>query len=332
MPRAKLAGGISGKASRLARLGNTLAQNAESDEVTTETPITTPETTLYQEPEIHEDTLAQEENSITTEQEALEPAEVIVDTEDNEETQYDTETEEVEETQEEYTEEEADEDEAEAEDDDYNNVEGEPEEQEVTPSYGYYEEESEEEPGSDYMPTAEEPAVEVEDQDETNTIDEQVTEVVEPTAETPKVNIALDALTQVKLTIALVEILSALDPSDLEGINILLGNPTSTELAETVTTIVSDPAGTETLLETVAPLAEIDREDTVLAAVKYYALLINEYDESTQRNLATILLDEAPEDATLALESLAVALAKAPASIFDVATQIRGALQGIINC
>ena len=329
MPRAKLAGGISGKASRLARLGNTLAQNAESDEVTTETPITTPETTLYQEPEIHEGTLAQEENSITTEQEALEPAEVIVDTEDNEETQYDTETEEVEETQEEYTEEEADEDEAEAEDDDYNNVEGEPEEQEVTQSYGYYEEESEEEPGSDYMPTAEEPAVEVEDQDETNTIDEQVTEVVEPTAETPKVNIALDALTQVKLTIALVEILSALDPSDLEGINILLGNPTSTELAETVAAIVSDPAGTETLLETVAPLAEIDREDTVLAAVKYYALLINEYDESTQRNLATILLDEAPEDATLALESLAVALAKAPASIFDVATQIRGALQGI---
>ena len=329
MPRAKLAGGISGKASRLARLGNTLAQNAESDEVTTETPITTPETTLYQAPEIHEDTLAQEENSITTEQEALEPAEVIVDTEDNEETQYDTETEEVEETQEEYTEEEADEDEAEAEDDDYNNVEGEPEEQEVTQSYGYYEEESEEEPGSDYMPTAEEPAVEVEDQDETNTIDEQVTEVVEPTAETPKVNIALDALTQVKLTIALVEILSALDPSDLEGINILLGNPTSTELAETVAAIVSDPAGTETLLETVAPLAEIDREDTVLAAVKYYALLINEYDESTQRNLATILLDEAPEDATLALESLAVALAKAPASIFDVATQIRGALQGI---
>lgn len=327
MPRAKLAGGISGKASRLARLGNTLAQNAESDEVTTETPITTPETTLYQEPEIHEDTLAQEENSITTEQEILEHVEAITDTEDNEETLYDTETEEVEETQEEYTEEEAGEDEPE--DEDYDNIEDEPEEQEVTPTYGYYQEDTEEETGSDYMPNAEEPAVEVEDQDETNTIDEQVTEVVEPTAETPKVNIALDALTQVKLTIALVEILSALDPSDLEGINILLGNPTSTELAETVTAIVSDPAGTETLLETVAPLAEIDREDTVLAAVKYYALLINEYDESTQRNLATILLDEAPEDATLALESLAVALAKAPASIFDVATQIRGALQGI---
>lgn len=327
MPRAKLAGGISGKASRLARLGNTLAQNAESDEVTTETPITTPEAVLYQEPEIHEDTLAQEENSITTEQETLEPVEAIADTEDNEETLYDTETDEVEETQEEYAEEEAGEDEAE--DDDYDNVEGEPEEQEVTPTYGYYQEDTEEETGSDYMPNAEEPAVEVENQDETNTIDEQVTETVEPAKETPKVNITLDALTQVKLTIALVEILSALDPSDLEGINILLGNPTSTELAETVTAIVSDPAGTETLLETVAPLAEIDREDTVLAAVKYYALLISEYDESTQRNLATILLDEAPEDATLALESLAVALAKAPASIFDVATQIRGALQGI---
>lgn len=327
MPRAKLAGGISGKASRLARLGNTLAQNAESDEVTTETPITTPETTLYQEPEIHEDTLVQEENSITTEQETLKPVEAIADTEDNQETLYDTETEEVEETQEEYTEEEAGEDEPE--DEDYDNIEDEPEEQEVTPTYGYYQEDTEEETGSDYMPTAEEPDVEVEDQDETNTIDEQVTETAEPAKETPKVNVTLDALTQVKLTIALVEILSALDPSDLEGINILLGNPTSTELAETVTAIVSDPAGTETLLETVAPLAEIDREDTVLAAVKYYALLINEYDESTQRNLATILLDEAPEDATLALESLAVALAKAPASIFDVATQIRGALQGI---
>lgn len=327
MPRAKLAGGISGKASRLARLGNTLAQNAESDEVTTETPITTPETTLYQEPEIHEDTLVQEENSITTEQEILEPVEAIADTEDNGETLYDTETEEVEETQEEYTEEEAGEDEPE--DEDYDNIEDEPEEQEVTPTYGYYQEDTEEETGSDYMPNAEESAVEVEDQDETNTIDEQATETVEPAKEAPKVNITLDALTQVKLTIALVEILSALEPADLEGINILLGNPTSTELAETVTAIVSDPAGTETLLETVAPLAEIDREDTVLAAVKYYALLINEYDESTQRNLATILLDEAPEDATLALESLAVALAKAPASIFDVATQIRGALQGI---
>lgn len=327
MPRAKLAGGISGKASRLARLGNTLAQNAESDEVTTETPITTPETTLYQEPEIHEDTLAQEENSITTEQEILEPVEAITDTEDNGETLYDTETEEVEEVQEEYTEEETGEDEAE--DEDYGNVEDEPEEQEVTPTYGYYQEDTEEETGSDYMPNAEEPAVEVEDQDETNTIDEQATETVEPAKGTPKVNVTLDALTQVKLTIALVEILSTLESADLEGINILLGNPTSTELAETVTAIVSDPAGTETLLETVAPLAEIDREDTVLAAVKYYALLINEYDESTQRNLATILLDEAPEDATLALESLAVALAKAPASIFDVATQIRGALQGI---
>lgn len=327
MPRAKLAGGISGKASRLARLGNTLAQNAESDEVTTETPITTPETTLYQEPEIHEDTLAQEENSITTEQETLEPVEAITDTEDNQETLYDTETEEVEETQEEYTEEETGEDEPE--DEDYDNIEDEPEEQEVTPTYGYYQEDTEEETGSDYMPNAEEPAVEVEDQDETNTIDEQATETVEPAKETPKVNVTLDALTQVKLTIALVEILSTLESADLEGINILLGNPTSTELAETVTAIVSDPAGTETLLETVAPLAEIDREDTVLAAVKYYALLINEYDESTQRNLATILLDEAPEDATLALESLAVALAKAPASIFDVATQIRGALQGI---
>lgn len=327
MPRAKLAGGISGKASRLARLGSTLAQNAESDEVTTETPITTPDAALYQEPEIHEDTLAQEENSITTEQETLEPVEAIADTEDNEETLYDTETEEVEETREEYTEEEAGEDEPE--DEDYDNVEDEPEEQEVTPTYGYYQEDTEEETGSDYMPNAEEPAVEVEDQDETNAIDEQVTETAEPAKETPKVNIALDALTQVKLTIALVEILSTLESADLEGINILLGNPTGTELAETVTTIVSDPAGTETLLETVAPLAEIDREDTVLAAVKYYALLINEYDESTQRNLATILLDEAPEDATLALESLAVTLAKAPASIFDVATQIRGALQGI---
>ena len=327
MPRAKLAGGISGKASRLARLGNTLAQNAESDEVPTETPITTPETTLYQEPEIHEDTLAQEEKSITTEQETLEPVEAIADTEDNQETLYDTETEEVEETQEEYTEEEAGEDEPE--DEDYDNIEDEPEEQEVTPTYGYYQEDTEEETGSDYMPNAEESAVEVEDQDEMNTIDEQATETVEPAKEAPKVNITLDALTQVKLTIALVEILSTLESADLEGINILLGNPTSTELAETVTAIVSDPAGTETLLETVAPLAEIDREDTVLAAVKYYALLINEYDESTQRNLATILLDEAPEDATLALESLAVALAKAPASIFDVATQIRGALQGI---
>lgn len=322
MPRAKLAGGIGGKASRLARLGSTLAQNAESDEATTEAPVTTPVEAHYQEPEIHEETHAQEENSII-EQEVMEATTSTVDTQDAEEFLHDTELEESEEPLTEYDEEEPEE--VEPEESYQETEEDEEEEEETTTSYGYYQEEAEE-TDSDYMPASTEATID-EEPDE-NISEDQPSDTVEP--EKPvKAKVALDALAQVKLTIALINILGSLESADLEGINILLGNPTSTELAETVAAIVSDPAGTETLLETVAPLAEIDRTDVVLAAVKYYALLINEYDESTQQNLATILLDEAPEDASLALESLAVALAKAPASIFDVATQLRGALQSI---
>lgn len=331
MPRAKLAGGIGGKASRLARLGSTLAQNAESDESTTEAPITTPVEAHYQEPEIHEETLAQEENSII-EQEVTESTTPTVDAEDTEEFLHDTNLEEPEESQEEEYDESEYEEEVDSEESDQETVEDEAEEdeeeeetEEVATSYGYYQEETEE-ADSDYMPASAEATIDEESDDNIN--EEAPADEVEP--EKPvKAKVTLDALAQVKLTIALINILGSLEPVDLEGINILLGNPTSTELAETVAAIVSDPAGTETLLETVAPLAEIDRTDVVLAAVKYYALLINEYDESTQQNLATILLDEAPEDASLALESLAVALAKAPASIFDVATQIIGALQSI---
>ena len=324
MPRAKLAGGISGKASRLARLGSTLAQNAESDEVTTEAPATTPVEAHYQEPEIHEETLAQEENS-HIEQEVIESTTSTMDTEDTEEFLHDTELEESEEPQEEEYDESEYEEEADSEESDQETIEdeAEEEEEETTTSYGYYQEETEE-ADSDYMPASAEATIDEESDDNIN--EEPSADEVEP--EKPaKAKVTLDALAQVKLTIALINILGSLEPADLEGINILLGNPTSTELAETVAAIVSDPAGTETLLETVAPLAEIDRTDVVLAAVKYYALLINKYDESTQQNLATILLDEAPEDTSLALESLAVALAKAPASIFDVATQLRGALQ-----
>lgn len=331
MPRAKLAGGIGGKASRLARLGSTLAQNAESDEATTEAPITTPVEAHYQEPEIHEETLAQEENSII-EQEVTESTTPTVDTQDAEEFLHDTNLEEPEESQEEEYDESEYEEEVDSEESDQETVEDEEEEgveeeesEEATTSYGYYQEETEE-ADSDYMPASTEATID-EEQDE-NISEDQPGDTVEP--EKPaKAKVTLDALAQVKLTIALINILGSLESADLEGINILLGNPTSTELAETVAAIVSDPAGTETLLETVAPLAEIDRTDVVLAAVKYYALLINEYDESTQQNLATILLDEAPEDTSLALESLAVALAKAPASIFDVATQLSGALQSV---
>lgn len=332
MPRAKLAGGISGKASRLARLGSTLAQNAESDESTTEAPITTPVEAHYQEPEIHEETLAQEENSII-EQEVTEPTTPTVDTQDAEELLHDTNLEEPEESQEEEYDESEYEEEVDSEESDQETVEDEEEEgaeeeesEEAATSYGYYQEETEEEAGGNYMPASAEATVDEESDDNIN--EDQPSDTVEP--EKPaKAKVTLDALAQVKLTIALINILGSLESADLEGINILLGNPTSTELAETVAAIVSDPTGTETLLETVAPLAEIDRTDVVLAAVKYYALLINEYDESTQQNLATILLDEAPEDTSLALESLAVALAKAPASIFDVATQLSGALQSI---
>lgn len=128
----------------------------------------------------------------------------------------------------------------------------------------------------------------------------------------------------VALIISLYEAISPLESNELGALNILLGNHTDTEVVEVIESIVSDTDRTKSLLDTVAQLSAVDTSDSTKAAVRYTMLLFR-YDETTLRNLATVLgVDGLGDDATTEdiVETLATTLASTPAAVFNVAKTI----------
>lgn len=128
----------------------------------------------------------------------------------------------------------------------------------------------------------------------------------------------------VALIVRLYEAISPLESNELEALNILLGNHTDTEVVEVIESIVSDTDRTKSLLDTVAQLSAVDTSDSTKAAVRYTMLLFR-YDETTLRNLATVLgVDGLGDDATTEdiVETLATTLASTPAAVFNVAKTI----------
>lgn len=128
----------------------------------------------------------------------------------------------------------------------------------------------------------------------------------------------------VALIVSLYEAISPLESNELEALNILLGNHTDTEVVEIIESIVSDTDRTKSLLDTVAQLSAVDTSDSTKAAVRYTMLLLR-YDETTLRNLATVLgVDGLGDDATTEdiVETLATTLASTPAAVFNVAKTI----------
>lgn len=128
----------------------------------------------------------------------------------------------------------------------------------------------------------------------------------------------------VALIVSLYEAISPLELNELEALNILLGNHTDTEVVEVIESIVSDTDRTKSLLDTVAQLSAVDTSDSTKAAVRYTMLLFR-YDETTLRNLATVLgVDGLGDDASTEdiVETLATTLASTPATVFKVAKTI----------
>lgn len=128
----------------------------------------------------------------------------------------------------------------------------------------------------------------------------------------------------VALIVSLYEAISPLESNELEALNILLGNHTDTGVVEIIESIVSDTDRTKSLLDTVAQLSAVDTSDSTKAAVRYTMLLFR-YDETTLRNLATVLgVDSLGDDASTEdiVETLATTLASTPAAVFNVAKTI----------
>ena len=128
----------------------------------------------------------------------------------------------------------------------------------------------------------------------------------------------------VALIVSLYEAISPLESNELEALNILLGNHTDTGVVEIIESIISDTDQTKSLLDTVAQLSAVDTSDSTKAAVRYTMLLFR-YDETTLRNLATILgVDGLGDDASTEdiVETLATTLASTPAAVFNVAKTI----------
>lgn len=201
----------------------------------------------------------------------------------------------------------------------------------VEATYGYDPGVADEDEGGVSYTAPEEPisSTSFDESDEEATIAEVPGELVdadEEASESPMTKPSEAPITHgvVALIVSLYEAISPLESNELEALNILLGNHTDTGVVEIIESIISDTDQTKSLLDTVAQLSAVDTSDSTKAAVRYTMLLFR-YDETTLRNLATILgVDGLGDDASTEdiVETLATTLASTPAAVFNVAKTI----------
>lgn len=205
------------------------------------------------------------------------------------------------------------------------------EEDAVEATYGYDPGVADEDEGGVSYTAPEEPisSTSFDESDEEATIAEVPGELVdadEEASESPRTEPSEAPITHgvVALIVSLYEAISPLESNELEALNILLGNHTDTGVVEIIESIISDTNQTKSLLDTVTQLSAVDTSDSTKAAVRYTMLLFR-YDETTLRNLATILgVDGLGDDASTEdiVETLATTLASTPAAVFNVAKTI----------
>lgn len=205
------------------------------------------------------------------------------------------------------------------------------EEDAIETTYGYDPGVADEDEGGVSYTAPEEPisSTSFDESDEEATIAEVPGELVdadEEASESPMTEPSEAPITHgvVALIVSLYEAISPLESNELEALNILLGNHTDTGVVEIIESIISDTDQTKSLLDTVAQLSAVDTSDSTKAAVRYTMLLFR-YDETTLRNLATILgVDGLGDDASTEdiVETLATTLASTPAAVFNVAKTI----------
>ena len=120
-----------------------------------------------------------------------------------------------------------------------------------------------------------------------------------------------------------------LPSSAIESLNIMLGNHTDTGAAGAILSIITNLEGTQTALETVKDLANVDTSDAIYAGAKYYEIL-NEHSETSLKNLAVTFGDttitETAHTKTDLILSVIRNISETPSNVFEAILLITDAL------
>lgn len=120
-----------------------------------------------------------------------------------------------------------------------------------------------------------------------------------------------------------------LPSSAVESLNIMLGNHTDTGAAGAILSIITNLEGTQSALETVKDLANVDTSDAIYAGAKYYEIL-NEHSENSLKNLAVTFGDttiaETVHTKTDLILSVIRNISETPSNVFEAISLITDAL------
>lgn len=120
-----------------------------------------------------------------------------------------------------------------------------------------------------------------------------------------------------------------LPSSAVESLNIMLGNHTDTGAAGAILSIITNLEGTQSALETVKDLANVDTSDAIYAGAKYYEIL-NEHSENSLKNLAVTFGDttitETAHTKTDLILSVIRNISETPSNVFEAISLITDAL------
>lgn len=120
-----------------------------------------------------------------------------------------------------------------------------------------------------------------------------------------------------------------LPSSAVESLNIMLGNHTDTGAAGAILSIITNLEGTQSALETVKELANVDTSDAIYAGAKYYEIL-NEHSENSLKNLAVTFGDttitETAHTKTDLILSVIRNISETPSNVFEAISLITDAL------
>lgn len=163
---------------------------------------------------------------------------------------------------------------------------------------------------------------------EEETVEEELlTPEPEPT-EAPSTTAPLNTHT-ITLILKIGKAIENLPSSAVESLNIMLGNHTDTGAAGAILSIITNLEGTQTALETVKELANVDTSDAIYAGAKYYEIL-NEHSETSLKNLAVTFGDTTIAETTHTKTDLILSVIKniseTPSNVFEAISLITDAL------
>lgn len=149
----------------------------------------------------------------------------------------------------------------------------------------------------------------------------------EPT-EAPNTTAPLNTHT-ITLILKIGKAIENLPSSAVESLNIMLGNHTDTGAAGAILSIITNLEGTQSALETVKDLANVDTSDAIYAGAKYYEIL-NEHSENSLKNLAVTFGDttisETAHTKTDLILSVIRNISETPSNVFEAISLITDAL------